>query len=179
MGYLMTKSLKALINLSLVLLSSIFLSTSVSAMTMTNMNDGQPTSIKDYLGEGKWLIVEAWHSKCGVCMKSMPAFVKSKGTFPDAKLIGVSLDGNKTKAQNVINRFKVNFPTLLTSISDFDKYVRQVAKKPLKGAPTYLIFDPQGKLRAMQSGYLSPKDIKKYLKKQKLKLNLMDKLSTE
>jgi len=166
----MTKSLKTtLINLSLVLLSTVFFSTSASAV-MINMHDGKPASIKNYLGQGKWLIVEAWHSKCGICMKSMPAFVKSKGTFPDATLIGVSLDGNKVKAQSVINRFNVNFPTLLTSIPEFNRYVQKVANKPLKGAPTYLIFDPKGDLKAMQSGYLSPKDIKGYIKKQKAKL---------
>lgn len=165
----MTKSLKTILtNFSLVLLSAIFLSTPTFAMT--NMNDGKTTSIKNYVGKGKWLIVEAWHSKCGICMKSMPDFVKSKGTFPDAKLIGISLDGSKEKAQSVMNRFKVNFPTLLTNISEFDQYVKKVAKKPLKGAPTYLIFDPSGDLKAMQSGYLSPNDIKSYINKQKAKL---------
>jgi len=164
----MTKNLKTLLtNLSLIVLSTILLST--SAFAMTNVHDGKPASIKSYLGKGKWLIVEAWHSKCGVCMKSMPDFVKSKGTFPDAKLIGVSLDGSQEKAKSVMKRFKVNFPTLLTSIPEFDRYVRNVAKKPLKGAPTYLIFSPNGKLKAMQSGYLSPTDIKNYIKSQKAK----------
>ncbi len=166
----MTKNLKTLLtNLSLIVLSTLLLSTSASAI-MTNVNDGKPASIKSYLGKGKWLIVEAWHSKCGVCMKSMPAFVKSKGTFPNAKLIGVSLDGSQEKAKSVMSRFKVNFPTLLTSIPEFDKYVQNIAKKPLKGAPTYLIFSPNGKLKAMQSGYLSPTDIKNYINSQKAKL---------
>lgn len=133
---------------------------------MTDMR-GNPASVSKYVGQGKWTIVEAWHSECGTCMKTMPELVKSKDSFPNAKLVGVSLDGDRSKAQGVIQRFKVNFPTLLTNITDFDQYVRRVANKPLPGAPTYLIFSPKGKLKAMQSGNISPNDIRNYLKKQK------------
>lgn len=148
----------------LLLSALVFLSTSATA-GMTDMN-GQPDNVSKYIGKGQWTIVEAWHSECGTCMKNMPELVNSNGTFPNAKLIGVSLDGNRSKAQGVIDRFKVNFPTLLSNVADFDKYVRRVAKKPLPGAPTYLIFSPQGKLKAMQSGNISPSDIRNYISKQ-------------
>ncbi len=132
---------------------------------MTDMS-GNPSNVSNYVGKGQWLIVEAWHSECGTCKKTMPELVKAKGTFPNAKLIGVSLDGNKSKAQRFIDRFKINFPTILTNRFEFDQYVRKVAKKPMIGAPTYLIFAPNGELKAMQSGNISPKDIKNYIKSQ-------------
>ena len=134
----------------------------INASAMTDMS-GKPSTVSSYVGKGNWLIVEAWHSECGTCKKTMPELVKSKGTFPNAKLIGVSLDGNKSKAQRFIDRFKVNFPTILTNRVEFDKYVRKVAKKSMVGAPTYLIFSPKGELKAMQSGNISPADIKNYI----------------
>lgn len=135
------------------------------ASAMTDMR-GNPLGVSNYVGKGQWLVVEAWHSKCGVCMRAMPEMVQAKGSFPNAKLIGVSLDGNITTAQGIIKRFNINFPTILTNTREFDQYLRQVAKRPLRGAPTYLIFSPTGELKAMQSGKLSAKDIKGYLRSQ-------------
>ena len=166
-GGFMIKGLKTIfIHLDFFLLSLIFLSTPVFAMT--NMEDDSPASISSFVGKGEWVIIQAWHSKCAVCMKNLPDFVKAKSTFPNAKLIGISLDGLKEDAQRVIDRFKINFPTLLMSIPEFDAYLQVVAKTQLKGAPIYLIFAPNGTLKAMQSGYLSPKDIKNYLVKQEV-----------
>ena len=135
---------------------------SSTASALTDMS-GNPASMSNYVGKGKWLIVEAWHSECGTCKKTMPELVKSKDTFPNGQLIGVSLDDNQSKAQSFINRFKINFPTLLTNHSEFNQYVRGVAKKPMTGAPTYLIFSPNGELKAMQSGNITPTEIKNYI----------------
>ncbi len=149
--------------LTTLLLTVAFLGTSAHAMTDMK---GNPANVSSFVGKGQWLIVEAWHSECGTCKKTMPDLVKSKGTFPNAKLIGVSLDGNPSKAQGFINRFKVNFPTLLTDREEFDDYVRRVAKKSMLGAPTYLIFSPSGELKAMQSGNITPADLRKYIRSQ-------------
>lgn len=159
----MIRNLKTYVAKILVLTGMIFFNTTASAMTDIN---GNPLSLSSYVGKGKWVIVEAWHSRCTVCMKGMPAMVQANGSFPNAKLVGVSLDGNRVTAQGVIRRFNINFPTVVSDIPEFDQYLRRVAKRPLKGAPTYLIFSPDGELRAVQSGKLSPREIKGYLRKQ-------------
>ena len=152
-----------IILLIVVLVGFVLISTSASAMTDIK---GRPFNLENHIGKGKWLIVEAWHSKCVVCMKTMPAMVQAHRSFPQAKVIGVSLDGNRHTAQGIVNRFNINFPTVVTNTKEFDHYLRKVAKRPLVGAPTYLIFSPTGQLKAMQSGKLSPKDIKAYLRSQ-------------
>jgi len=157
----MTRNMKAALNITL-LASTLFLTSSVLAAASLK---GELANLSDHVGKGQWTIVVAWHSKCGACKTSIPKLVNAKGSFPNAKLVGVSLDGNWSKAQQIMNRFKINFPTLLTDIKGFDQYVRRVAKKPLLGAPTYLIFAPNGKLKAMQSGVISPSDIKRYITK--------------
>jgi thiol-disulfide isomerase/thioredoxin len=163
-GFMLKNLQRVFIHLGFILLSLIFLSTSVFAMT--NMEDDSPANISNFVGKGEWIIVQAWHSKCTICMKAMPNLVKAKGTFPNAKLIGISLDKLKEDAQSVIDRFNINFPTLLMSTSEFNTYLKKVAKESLIGTPTYLIFAPDGTLKAMQSGYLSPEDIKNYIVKQ-------------
>ncbi len=147
-------------------LASLFLFGSLSvgafASTMTTMN-GKPVALADYVGKGKWTIVEAWHSTCNICMKTMPEMVKAKGSFTDARLIGVSLDGDMTKARQIVKRFNINFPTLLTGIGEFDDYLHKVANKALIGVPLYLIFSPQGDLKAMQEGHISSAELHDYL----------------
>ncbi|MCK5725231.1 MAG: TlpA family protein disulfide reductase [Thiotrichaceae bacterium] len=138
---------------------------STSSYAMTDMG-GKQANLSKFIGKGKWLIVEAWHSRCRACMKSMPELVRAKGTFPNAQLVGVSLDGNRGVALKTFKRFKVNFPTFVTNTREFDRFVRRVAKRPLKGAPTYLIFSPSGKLKAMQTGNISPKAIRRYISQQ-------------
>lgn len=143
---------------------------SLNALASVTTISGKPTAIADYVGKGEWTIIEAWHSKCKICIKTMPDMVKANGTFPDANLVGISLDGNRAKAEQVVKRFKVNFPTLLTDIDEFAVYVRKVSGKELLGVPTYLVFSPEGKLKAMQAGNISTTELRKYLKRIKKKL---------
>lgn len=146
-------------------LASLFLfcSLSLSAFASMTTMKGKSVILDDYLGKGKWTIVEAWHSNCGICMKTMPEMVKASGTFSNATLVGVSLDGNLAKAKQVVKRFDINFPTLLTGIEEFDGYLRKIAKKELVGVPMYMIFSPEGTLKAMQEGNVSSAELHAYL----------------
>lgn len=146
-----------------ILLISITISASSSAMT--NMK-GEPSSIEAFTGNGKWLIVQAWASRCPICNKAMPDLVKSAHSFPNAKVLGVSLDGSRTSAQKFINKHKVNFPTLVSNNREFDAYLRKVAGEKLTGTPTYLIFTPNGQLVGLQPGNVPPTTLKNFLRQQ-------------
>ena len=124
---------------------------SFSCSAMTNLK-GQFDNISAYAGNGKWLIVQAWSSGCTVCDVAMPALVNASQSFSNARLIGISLDGDSDIAQKFINKHHINFPTLLSSNHEFNNYLLKIADEGLTGTPTFLIFDPQGKLVAMQPG---------------------------
>ncbi|HHL18854.1 MAG TPA: TlpA family protein disulfide reductase [Thiothrix sp.] len=153
-------------------LASLFLFGSLSAgafaSTMTTIN-GKSVQLSDYVGNGKWTIVEAWHSKCAICMKTMPEMVKAQKTFSDATLVGISLDENIAKTKQVVKRFDIDFPTLLIDIVDFDAYLNKVAKKRLSGVPTYLVFSPEGDLKALQTGGISLAELRNYIRTIKAK----------
>ena len=151
------------ISLSAVLLTSLFLS---SPLVAKNETKGKLANISNQIGKGKWTIIEAWHSKCKICMTSMPSMVKSIGTYPNAKVLGISLDGNKKIAQSVIRKYRINFPTTYSSVGEFGKYVQKVARKKLTGVPTYMIFTPKGKLVAYQSGKITPQQLKAFISRQ-------------
>jgi len=149
---------------SLSLSASASTTSKVSAISMTTMS-GRAVVFSDYIGKGKWTIVEAWHSKCRICMKAMPEMVEANGTFANTALVGISLDGkrNRVKAQRVVKRFSINFPTLLTSIDEFAAYVHKVSGEKLVGVPTYLVFSPDGTLKAMQAGNVSTTELHAYI----------------
>ncbi len=153
-------------SLRLVTLFIFVISISFSSMTlaMSNLN-GQPASINSFKGKGNWLIVQAWASSCVVCNQEMPGFVKAARSFPNTRVIGVSLDGNKTTAQRFVNKHHVNFPTLLSNTNEFNQYLKQIAGEKLVGTPAFLIFNPQGNLVAMQQGNVPPENLRNFLRK--------------
>ena len=150
-------------SLSIIILTSLFFS---SPLIAKNETKGKLANISNQIGKGKWTIIEAWHSKCKICMSSMPGMVKSIGTYPNAKVLGISLDGNPRIAQSVIRKYRINFPTIYSSISEFNGYVKKIANKKLTGVPTFMIFSPKGKLVAYQSGKISPQQLKAFISKQ-------------
>jgi peroxiredoxin len=135
---------------------------SFSASALTNM-EGKQVSLSNYLGKGKWTIVEAWHSRCNICNSSMPITVKSVPTFKNAQHIGISLDGNKNTAQQFVNRHKINFPTLLSNTTEFNLYLQQIANEKLIGTPVFLMFNPQGQLTGVQQGFVKPNAIRRFI----------------
>lgn len=153
------------------LLSTLILTTIIFSSPLTAKNEakGKLANISHQIGKGKWTIVEAWHNKCAICMKGMPAMVKSIGTYPNTKVIGVSLDGDPRIAQGVIRKYRINFPTIMSNIAEFDKYVQKVANKKLTGVPVFMIFSPTGKLVAHQSGKITPLQLKAFISQQQRK----------
>jgi hypothetical protein len=148
---------------------SVIISTAIligSPLVAKNETNGKLATISNQVGKGQWTIVEAWHHKCKICMTSMPAMVKSIGSYPNTKVIGVSLDGNARIAQNVIRKYRINFPTLMSNVKEFDTYVKKVAKRKLTGVPTFMIFSPQGSLVGYQSGKITPQQLRSFISKQ-------------
>jgi hypothetical protein len=151
------------ISLSIIISSAIFMG---SPLVAKNEAKGKLATISNQVGKGQWTIIEAWHHKCKICMTGMPAMVKSIGTYPNTKVIGVSLDGNARIAQSIIRKYRINFPTLMSNVKEFDAYVKKVAKRKLTGVPTFMIFSPQGKLVAFQSGKITPQQLRNFISKQ-------------
>lgn len=134
-----------------ILLLTLFISNISSAMT--NLSTGAQTSIAANVGKGHWTIVQAWVSDCSICNKEMPGFVKNAPRYPNTKILSISLDGNKKLAQDFVTKHRMNFPTLLSNVQEFNSYLVKTASEKLTGTPTYLIFNPKGELAALQQGH--------------------------
>ncbi len=140
-------------------------SISVSAQAFTNL-EGKPDTISNYIGKGKWTIVEVWESSCHVCRQHMPEMVKFDGKLKNARILGVSLDTQDglEDAEDFIAEYNIKFPTLISNFVEMNVWMQRSLEEPLMGTPTFILFDDKGALVAAQPGIVSISSLEKFIK---------------
>ncbi len=112
--------------------------------------DGKFTTLFQHFEEGKWTLVMLWSSTCGICVREYPIMSefhdKHKSTV--AKVIGVSLDGysNLESITQHIDEMPMSFKNLVGELSVVAFNYQSSTDEPLRGTPTYLMFNPEGQL---------------------------------
>ena len=83
-----------------IVILTLFLSAGSFASETFDDFSGNQKSIKDYVGNGKWLVVMLWASDCHVCNQEAHQYVKFHKLHKDkdAIVLGISLDGKNKKA---------------------------------------------------------------------------------
>jgi len=137
---------------------------STSAQAFTNM-EGKPDQISNHIGKGKWTILEVWESNCPACRMHMPEMVKFDGKLKNARILSVSLDGQRgiEAAENFIMEYDMKFPTILTNFVEMNVWMQQSIGESLVGTPTFILFDSEGKLVAAQPGIVSTESLEKFI----------------
>lgn len=128
---------------------------------------GQPRTISDYTGHGKWLVVMIWASDCSVCNADAHNYVDFYNAHhdKDITLLGISMDGwaQRAAAQAFIRRHRVSFPNLIGEPQAVADLYSELTDRPWFGTPTFLIFDPGGALRAQQVGAVPVRIIEQFI----------------
>ena len=127
-----------------------------NVFAFSDMN-GKKDSINNHIGKDKWTIVEIWESNCVACRTHMPEMVEFDGKLKNARLLGVSLDGLRgiEEAEDFISEYDVKFPTILTNYVEMNIWMERSIGESLRGTPTFILFDPKGRLVAAQPGIVS------------------------
>ncbi len=148
--------------LFLPLLASVMLSSTALAFTEFN---GEKTSIEAQIGKGKWTVLEVWSSECHACRMHMPEMVKFNGKMKNVRLLGVALDGQsgKADAQAMIDEYGIPFKNILSNAIEINAWMELNAQESLVGTPTFMIFNPKGKLMALQAGILPVASLEKFI----------------
>ena len=135
-----------------------------SAFAFTDMN-GKQDAITNHIGKNKWTILEVWESNCPACRMHMPEMVKFDGKLKNARIVGVSLDGQDgiDAAETFIDEFDIKFPTIITNYVEMNIWMQQSLGESLVGTPTFILFDPEGKLVAAQPGIVSTASLEKFI----------------
>ena len=149
------------------LLSFLLISTllaSHSAFAFTDI-EGKKDSLMNHIGKEKWTIVEVWESDCHACRMHMPEMVEFDGKLKNARIVGISLDGQRgiDKAEEFIMEYDIKFPTIITNPVEMNAWMQQSIGEPLVGTPTFILFDPEGKLVAAQPGIVSTTSLEAFI----------------
>lgn len=152
-----------------VVLISLFIGTVAVAAPLQDFR-GKPVSIKDYTGQGKWLVVMIWVSDCHVCNEEAEQYGKFHEQHKDrnARVLGISMDGqtNKSEAEAFIKRHKTPFPNLIGEPVEVAEWFVEITGADWVGTPTFLIYNPKGELVIQQAGAVPVKLIEEFIQKE-------------
>ncbi len=128
---------------------------------------GNHHNISEYIGHGKWTLVNVWSPTCIQCVVEMPDLNKFhlQHRDTDATVLGITIDypsfeyGKKDLAEAFIKKYNITFPILM---GDQD-LASEVGGKHLKAIPTTYFFHPDGKLVARWPGIVKKEELEEYI----------------
>jgi len=141
------------IKIILVLLASMLFShasiaAAVAAPDFTLKSDtGENIRLSELKGEV--VMINFWASWCGPCRKEMPELAQIQSEFEDLGfvILGVNVEEDSTKANELLAKNPVNFPILY----DTENKVTELFR--VDAMPSTILVDRDGNMRYLHKGY--------------------------
>lgn len=106
---------------------------------------GNDVSLSDYVGQGKYVLLDFWASWCGPCRREMPHIVDvyKKYKNKDFEVVGVSLDQNHDDWVKGLKDLNMTWPQM----SDLKYWESPVVELyAFNGIPHMILLDKDGKI---------------------------------
>ena len=137
--------------------------------------DGNRHNLNEYIGKGKWTVLNIWGARCPPCLEEMPELVHFHDDHQDSKaiVVGVAIDfpsygyANKEEIAEFTEDHLIEFPVLLSDASISEK----IGAGRLEGLPTTYLYTPQGKLAGMQIGGITRNILEAFINKYENRIN--------
>ena len=134
--------------------------------------DGSSHKLSEYIGHGKWVVLNIWGTRCPPCREEMPELVHFHDEHKDndAIVVGIAIDfpsygyANKDEVIAFAEDYFIDFPVLLSDST----ITQQLKLGQLEGLPSTYLFNPDGKVVGMQVGSITQKILEDVIKKMKL-----------
>ena len=156
------------------LLITLFLLTSIPAkadvldMQLVNVT-GIEEPMSNYIGRGKWVVVNVWSPTCSACVVELPHIKKFIKRNPDVPVLGITLDfpsfgyGKMDVLQDFLIHNPLDYPLFLADIDQ----ASQLIGLRLVGIPLVAIYQPDGRPLARWPGVIEIDEIEKFIKNYK------------
>lgn len=153
-----------------VILLSLLSSASLASPTGLFDFQGRPRDLSEFTGKGKWTIVMFWASDCHVCNAEAQEYVlfHDQHYDKDAAVLGITLDGSlgRADALRFIERHMVDFPNLIGEPDVVAGMYMSLTGEPWLGTPSFLVYSPEGELRARQVGAVPAELLEAFIERQ-------------
>jgi peroxiredoxin len=127
-------------------------------------------TIGDHQREGQWLIVMVWAHDCEICEREVGDYQRyhQNGAGGNASVVGVTLDGEhyKKQALDFVRRHQLSFTNLIGEPETVAGYYEIVTGSRWIGTPSFLIFGPDGELKAKQVGAVEVEIVENFIASQ-------------
>ena len=127
-----------------------------SSPLFQNLKSGAFETIDDHNQQGKWLVVMIWAHDCEVCEREVGDYQRfhQKHADNNAVVLGVTLDGaaRQQAAVDFVARHQLKFENLIAEPEVVAAYYQITTGSKWIGTPSFLIFGPDGELKAKQVG---------------------------
>ena len=121
-----------------------------------NLKSGAFETIDDHNQQDKWLVVMIWAHDCEVCEREVDDYQRfhRKHSDNNATVLGVTLDGvaRQQAAVDFVTRHQLEFENLIAEPEVVAAYYQITTGSRWVGTPSFLIFGPDGELKAKQVG---------------------------
>jgi len=109
--------------------------------------NGQTHRLSEYIGKGKWVLIDFWASWCGPCREELPDLVKIYEAYhaDGFDVVGISLDDDVQAWQKAAKKMKLSWHHL-SDLKGWDSKAVEAYKG--FGVPTNLLVNPKGKIVA-------------------------------
>ena len=104
---------------------------------------GKEVSLSDYIGKGKYVLIDFWASWCGPCRQEMPAVKAAYEKFASKgfEIVGISLDSNQSAWEKGTESLGITWPQM----SDLKGWKCEgAALYGINSIPATLLVDPNG-----------------------------------
>lgn len=106
--------------------------------------DGSKVSLSDYVGKGKYVLVDFWASWCGPCIASFPEIRELHEKYKDKGLVvlGIAMWDKRESSMAAVKKYDMTWPVMVNAGNvPADLY-------GIDGVPNIILFAPNGTILA-------------------------------
>mgnify|MGYP003304060423 CR=1 FL=1 len=105
--------------------------------------DGKPSKLSDYVGKGKYVLVDFWASWCGPCKGEIPNLIELQKNFGDKNftVLGVNVWDEEAKFKAALTEEGITYPQIYVPLDNKDNATELYG---IQGIPQIILFGPDG-----------------------------------
>ena len=105
--------------------------------------DGKPSKLSDYVGKGKYVLVDFWASWCGPCKGEIPNLIELQNRYGGEKftVLGVNVWDEEAKFKAALTEEGITYPQIYIPRDNKDNATELYG---INGIPQIILFGPDG-----------------------------------